>query len=311
MRFVITGVAGFLGSHIGEALLEADHDVVGIDCFGDYYDPRLKEQNAAPFEVMRGDLAEGSIAPLLRETDGIFHLAAQPGARSFGDVFPHYLRNNVLASQRLFESAAAAGVRVVFASSSSVYGDAETYPTPEDAVPMPRSPYGITKLSCEHLARAYAQSFQLDVVILRYFTVYGPRQRPDMSFARIGDALLNDTPFEVYGDGTQSRSFTYVSDAVEATIAAMERAPSDAVYNVGGGAEATLRNAIGCFERIAGKKLVAHYAPAAAGDVRRTAADIDRIGADLGWKPLVGLDEGLRAQWQWTVEREKSAVTHR
>src|SRR5206468_12831152 len=172
----------------------------------------------------------------------------QPGARSFGPVFADYLRRNTLATQRLFEAAVAARVRVVYASSSSIYGDAERYPTPEEAEPRPNSPYGITKLGCEHLASAYARSFGLDAVGLRYFTVYGPRQRPDMAFARVVDALAFGRLFEVYGDGTQSRSFTYVADVVDATIAAMEDGTAHAVYNVGGGEEATLRDAIDLLE---------------------------------------------------------------
>jgi nucleoside-diphosphate-sugar epimerase len=183
VRYVVTGAAGFIGSHLVEALQAGGHEVVAVDCFTDYYDPALKEENAAAFEVARLDLAEDVLA--LDGFDGVFHLAGQPGVRaSFGD-FDLYVRRNVRATQRVFESAARAGARVVFASSSSVYGDAERYPTPEDTEPKPISPYGITKLACEHLAYAY----KLDAVLLRYFTVYGPRQRPDMAFARVVDAL--------------------------------------------------------------------------------------------------------------------------
>jgi len=261
---VVTGAAGFIGSHLVEALQAGGHEVVAVDCFTDYYDPALKEENAAAFEVARLDLAEDVLA--LDGFDGVFHLAGQPGVRaSFGD-FDLYVRRNVLATQRVFESAARAGARVVFASSSSVYGDAERYPTPEDTEPKPISPYGITKLACEHLAYAY----KLDAVLLRYFTVYGPRQRPDMAFARVVDALARGAAFELYGDGSQSRSFTYVADAVAATIAAMERAPARALYNVGGGTEATMRDAIAALERVSGRALEVVESPAAAGDVRRT-----------------------------------------
>src|SRR5436853_1713293 len=239
MRFVVTGAAGFIGSHLVEALLAQEHEVVANDCFTDYYDPALKEDNAAAFDVARLDLAADELA--LDGFDGVFHLAGQPGVRSFGTVFNDYVLRNLVATQRVFESAARSGVRVVFASSSSVYGEAERYPTPEDARPNPVSPYGITKLGCEQLAYAYAKSFGLDVVVLRYFTVYGPRQRPDMALARVVDALARGSSFELYGDGLQSRSFTYVADGIEATIAAMERAPSGVVYNVGGGQEATMR----------------------------------------------------------------------
>src|SRR6185503_14395739 len=242
MRYVVTGAAGFIGSHLGEALLAAGHEVVGVDAFTDYYDPALKEENARGLDVRRLDLAGDELD--LDGVDGVFHLAGQPGVRSFGDVFDLYLRRNVLATQRVFEAAAAAGVRVVFASSSSVYGEAERYPTPEDTPPRPLSPYGITKLACEHLARAYGRSFGLDAVVLRYFNAYGPRQRPDMAFPRVVAALLEGHPFTLYGDGEQSRSFTYVGDVVSATVAAMERASAGDVLNVGGGEEATMNDAI-------------------------------------------------------------------
>lgn len=299
MKYVVTGVAGFIGSHLAEALSAAGHDVAGIDSFNDYYDPARKEENAAGLDVARLDLAEDELD--FGGADGVFHLAGQPGVRSFGPVFADYVRHNVLATQRVLE--AAGGARVVLASSSSVYGEAETYPTPEDTPPLPLSPYGITKLAAEHLARAYATSFGLDTVVLRYFTVYGPRQRPDMALERIVEALAAGTPFALYGDGSQSRSFTYVADAIAATIAAMERAPAGATYNVGGGEEATMREAITTLESISGRRLDLRPGPPTAGDVRRTSADVSRIGADLGWAPRVGLEEGLREHWSWASAR--------
>jgi UDP-glucuronate 4-epimerase len=301
MRYVVTGAAGFIGSQLTEKLLGAGHDVVAVDSFTDYYDPALKEENAAGFDVLRVDLSEEDLD--LADIDGIFHLAGQPGVRSFGDVFEEYVRRNLLASRRVFESAAAAGVRMIFASSSSVYGNAGRYPTPEDAVAQPISPYGITKLGCEQLANAYAQSFGLDVVILRYFTFYGPRQRPDMALARIVDALARGAPFELYGDGLQSRSFTYVADGIDATIAAMEDAPGGALYNIGGGDEATMREAIDILEQVSGRTLDLVERPAAAGDVRRTAADVSRVARDLDWRPTTSLSDGLQAQWEWASVR--------
>ena len=301
MKYVVTGAAGFIGSHLANALVAGGHDVLGVDSFTDYYDPALKEENAAGLDVARTDLADEDLD--LAGVDGIFHLAGQPGVRSFGDVFEDYVRRNLLASRRVFEAAALAGVRVVFASSSSVYGDAEGFPTREDAEPRPISPYGITKLGCEHLAHSYAKGFGLDAVVLRYFTVYGPRQRPDMALARIVDALMHGAPFEVYGDGRQSRSFTYVADAAEATIVAMERAPAGALYNVGGGAEATVRDVIATLERVSGRSLELVELPAAAGDVRRTSADTMRIRQDLGWRATTSLDDGLQAQWDWASVR--------
>jgi UDP-glucuronate 4-epimerase len=301
VRYVVTGAAGFIGSHLAEVLVARGHDVLGVDCFTDYYDPALKEENAAGLEVSRIDLVEKDLD--LDGVDGVFHLAGQPGVRSFGTVFEEYVRHNLLASRRVFETAAAAGVRVIFASSSSVYGDAESYPTREDAQPRPISPYGITKLGCEQLANAYAKGFELDAVLLRYFTFYGPRQRPDMAFARIVEALAHGSSFELYGDGLQSRSFTYVMDGVEATITAMEQAPAGAVYNVGGGVEATMRDAIATLEEISGRSLDLVERPAAAGDVRRTAPDVGAIAGELGWRPSTSLEDGLRAQWEWASSR--------
>ena len=301
-RYIVTGAAGFIGSHLSEALLAAGHEVIGLDCFTDYYDRSLKEENARNIDVRRLDLAEDPLD--FSSFDGVFHLAAQPGVRSFGDVFPNYLRRNIHASQRLFEAAARDGVRVVFASSSSIYGAAESYPTTEAAVPAPLSPYGISKLAVEHLAAAYARSFGLDVVALRYFTVFGPRQRPDMAFTRIAFALAQDRPFALYGDGTQTRSWTYVSDVVEATIAAM--ANGRGTYNVGGALEASMREAITQFERLAGRTLDLREQSAVPGDQRRTSADTTRIRAELGWEPRVSLERGLKAQWEWAAVRNSA-----
>lgn len=299
MRYLVTGAAGFIGSHLAEALLAAGHDVVAVDCFTDYYDPGLKEMNAEGLDVLRLDLAEDELS--LAGADGVFHLAGQPGVRaSWGPGFDLYLRRNVLATERVLEAAARAGTRVVFASSSSVYGDAERYPTPEEAAPRPISPYGVTKLACEHLLGAYVD---VPSVALRYFTVYGPRQRPDMAFARLLHALAEGAVFELYGDGTQSRGFTYVSDAVAATVAAMERAAPGSVYNVGGGSEATMLEAIEAAERAAGLALEVRLLPAAPGDARRTSADTTRIRTELGWEPQVSLEDGLRAQWEWASTR--------
>jgi UDP-glucuronate 4-epimerase len=298
-RYVVTGAAGFIGSHLAETLVERGHDVVGIDSFTDYYDPALKEENARALEVRRLDLTVDELD--FAGIDAVFHLAGQPGVRSFGDVFDVYLRRNVLASQRLFEAAARDGVRVVFASSSSVYGEPDTFPTPETTLPRPMSPYGITKLACEHLARAYARSFDLDVVVLRYFNAFGPRQRPDMAFTRIAFALAEGRPFDLYGDGLQSRSFTYVSDVVAATLAALHG--GNGTYNVGGGTEATMLETIAILERLAGRSLDVHSHPAVPGDQRRTLADTTRIRAELGWEPRVGLEEGLSTQWSWAAGR--------
>ena len=305
MRYLVTGAAGFIGSQLLRTLLERGHDATGWDAYTDYYDPALKEENARELPVTRLDVAEDDLD--LDGYDGVFHLAGQPGVASFGGIFPVYVRQNILASSRLFERAAAAGTRVVFASSSSVYGDAASYPTPEDTTPRPLSPYGITKLACEHLARAYGIEFGLDVAAVRYFTIYGPRQRPDMAFTRMVTHLAEGRPFDLYGDGSQSRSFTYVDDAVAATITAMERAPGGAVYNVGGGAEVTMLEAIEALGRVSGRRLEIVRHPRRQGDASRTAADTTRIRADLGWEPVTSFEDGLEAQWRWAAARVAAA----
>ena len=302
MKYVVTGAAGFIGSHLAEALLAAGHEVVGIDSFTDYYERARKERNASGLDVLEADLAELPLEPILAGVDGVFHLAGQPGVRaSWGASFELYLRRNVLVTQRLFEAAADAGVRVVFASSSSVYGDAERYPTPEDVAPQPISPYGITKLTCEQLAHAIGRGRGLDAVLLRYFTVYGPRQRPDMAFTAMLEALARGDSFRLFGDGSAARSFTFVADAVAATIAAMERGRGGEAYNVGGGDEATMNEAIALAERISGRSLEVERTATAAGDVRRTKADVAKAGAELAWSPRTGLEEGMRAQWDWAA----------
>jgi UDP-glucuronate 4-epimerase len=305
MRYLVTGAAGFIGSQLLRTLRDRGHDAVGWDAFTDYYDPALKAENARDLPVERVDVAEDDLD--LTGFDGVFHLAGQPGVASFGQVFPVYVRQNVLASQRLFEAAAGAGTRVVFASSSSVYGDAEAYPTPEDTTPAPISPYGITKLACEHLAHAYRSELGLDVVTVRYFTIFGPRQRPDMAFTRMVSCLVEGRAFELYGDGTQSRSFTYVDDAVEATMLAMERADSGVVLNVGGGEEVSMLDAIETLGRISGRRLELVSAPRRLGDSRRTAADTTRIRDALGWEARTPFEEGLAAQWRWAAARVAAA----
>jgi UDP-glucuronate 4-epimerase len=294
MRYAVTGAAGFIGSHLAEALVGAGHEVVGFDCFTDYYDPALKEENAQGLDVRRVDLAEDELD--FAGFDGVFHLAGQPGVRSFGDVFPLYLRRNVLASQRVFEAAVRDGVKVVFASSSSIYGATDRYPTPEDAQPRPLSPYGITKLTCEHLVAAYEREFDLDCVVLRYFNAFGPRQRPDMAFTRIAFALAEGATFELHGNA--SRSWTYVGDVVDGTIRAMQ--VGTGTYNVGGELEASMSESIELFERISGRTLdVRRYPVGVAGDQQRTKADTSRIRSELGWEPKVSLEEGVSRQWEW------------
>ena len=301
--YLVTGAAGFIGSHLCEALLERGDQVVGLDAFTDYYARADKEANLAGlrehpgFTLVEEDLNSADLPSLIAGSDGVFHLAGQPGVRgSFGDTFSTYLSDNLMATQRVFETAGRAGRRVVFASSSSVYGNAKSYPTTERSPVRPVSPYGVTKLCCEHLADSYADVLDLDAIGMRYFTVYGPRQRPDMATERICRALLSGDRFEVFGTGEQSRDVTYVLDAVSATMALMDRAPGRGVYNIGGGSETTLREIIQTCERLSGRKLDANYGEPAAGDVRRTAADCSLIREQIGWQPGTGLEQGLQAQ---------------
>jgi UDP-glucuronate 4-epimerase len=300
-RYLVTGCAGFIGSALVDTLLAEGSEVVGVDAFTDYYPPDRKRAAIAAaashpaFELLEHDLGHGAPPDeALEGVDGIFHLAARPGVRaSWGAGFEPYVHDNVLATHAVAGCAAQRRLRLVFASSSSIYGDALAYPTREDAAPAPVSPYGVTKLSCEHLLRAHARNFELDYVGLRYFTVYGPRQRPDMAFARLVGSLVGGPRFEVYGDGTQSRDFTYVQDVVAATILAMRKAPSGATYNVGGGSEATLREAVEIVGELSGRALDVGYGEVAAGDVRRTLADTDRSRGEVGWEPAVHLRQGL------------------
>jgi len=303
-RYVVTGCAGFIGSHLSETLLDDGHEVLGVDSFTDYYARSVKEGNVAQlhrregFSLLEANLADGPLEELLKGASGVFHLAAQPGVRgSWGASFAIYLRDNLLVTQRVFEAASREGTRVVFASSSSVYGDAEAYPTSEDGPLHPVSPYGVTKASCEQLAHTFRASFGLDAIGLRYFTVYGPRQRPDMAFARIVRALADDTAFTVNGTGEQSRDFTFVKDAVAATRAVMDGPRTGrAAYNVGGGTEASLNDILDLCQRLSGRTLEVRYEAVAAGDVRRTAADTTRIRSDFGWEPRTTLRSGLAAQ---------------
>jgi nucleoside-diphosphate-sugar epimerase len=303
MKALLTGSAGFIGSTLAERLLADGHSVVGVDALTDYYDPTLKLRNleaiaASGFEFVEGDLNVVDLAPLLDGIDVVFHLAGQPGVRaSWGDTFGEYVEQNVRSTQRLLEACKVAGTgRFVYASSSSIYGDAQRFPTEEDDLPAPISPYGVTKLAGEHLVRLYAKAFGLSAVALRYFTIYGPRQRPDMAFNRFIGAALNDGTIKIFGDGEQVREFTYVGDCVEATCAAATRGESGAVYNIAGGSETTVNQVIEVIGELAEKPPRVEYLEAMKGDARRTGADISRARAELGYEPRVDLREGLARQ---------------
>jgi nucleoside-diphosphate-sugar epimerase len=305
MKALVTGAAGFVGSHLSAALLEDGAEVVGVDAFTDYYHRRRKEQNLAPlrgrpgFRFVEADLSEAALAPLLDGADCVFHLAGQPGVRaSWGPDFVDYVRHNIAATQRLLEASMLLPLRkFVFASSSSVYGDAESYPTPETLRPQPVSPYGVTKLAAEHLCEVYRKSFGVPVVSLRLFTVYGPRQRPDMAFSRLVRAALAGEEFEVYGDGEQTRDFTFVGDVVQAMRDAAA-SPWCGVANIGGGARTSLNEVLEIVRRLCGELRIVRR-PQATGDVRHTAADTSVAASAFGYRPRTSLPEGLAAMVDW------------
>ncbi len=285
-------------------MLADGHEVLGIDCFLDYYPRSFKEQNLAgarrqpAFRLIEGDLNDLPLADLLADREWIFHQAAQPGVRaSWGTGFSTYVRSNIDATQRLLEAAIASKSvhRVVYASSSSVYGNAKRLPVTEEMTPYPVSPYGLTKLTGERLCMIYAESFGLPMVALRYFTVYGPRQRPDMAFHRFGRALLRGEPIALYGTGEQTRDFTYVGDVVDANLAAATGTAAG-IFNIGGGSRISLLGAIRMMEEISGRSARLDQQPVARGDVTDTAADISRAGTQLGYRPHTDLREGLRAE---------------
>lgn len=299
MRAVVTGAAGFIGSHLCSHLLDQGDEVVGVDCLTDYYDPGRKLANLAElsgrpgFTDCRVDLTTASLRTLFDGCDVVYHLAGQPGVRgSWGDDFEPYLGRNILATQRVLEAARELDLwKVVYASSSSVYGDSETYPTSEDLVPRPVSPYGVTKLAAEHLCELYRTTSGVRTLSLRLFTVYGPRQRPDMAFTRLIEAALAGEPFLLYGDGEQSRDFTYVGDVVTAMRQAA-LSPWTGVANIGGGARTTMNQVTDKLERLVGPIQVVRL-PSQRGDVRHTGGDTTRARAGFGYDPRVGLDEGL------------------
>lgn len=306
-RAVVTGAAGFIGSHLAESLVRDGYEVVGVDCFTDYYPREVKERNlsglrqAPGFRLVEGRLQDLPLAPLLEGAQHVYHLAAQAGVRaSWGREFELYTDHNVLASQRLLEAAVAAGQpRVVYASSSSVYGDSQEMPLREDGPCRPVSPYGVTKLAAEHLAVLYHRNHALPTVSLRFFTVYGPRQRPDMAFNRFLTAALTDAPVTVYGDGLQTRDFTYVDDIVAALRAAALSGRPGSVYNVGGGERIALNDVLSLVERVTARPLRIQRQEAQKGDMRDTFADTTAAARDLGFRSRVSLAEGLAREWEW------------
>jgi UDP-glucuronate 4-epimerase len=309
MRCLVTGAAGFVGAHLARRLAEEGHEVVGVDCLRANYDVAEKKANLAWVAGAGGsvdqqdlDLSVDALDAAVAGADVVFHLAGQPGVRaSWGDGLADYVRDNVLATERLLEAAERAGVgRVVYASSSSVYGEAVRYPCREDDLPRPHSPYGVTKLAAEHLCLAHAHNEGLPVVALRYFSVYGPRQRPDMGLRRLFEAARAGTPFPRYGDGSQVRDLTFVGDVVDATVAAGSAdAPHGDVLNVAGGSQVSLAELIQRVEALTGTTIEIDERPVQAGDVARTGGDTTRVREVLGWVPATSLDEGLAQMAAW------------
>jgi UDP-glucuronate 4-epimerase len=313
VRVLVTGAAGFIGSHLVEALLERGDEVVGVDSFSPYYSTTRKRDNLAGvsgqpgFTLVAGDLNELDLSRLLERAEVVYHLAGQPGVRaSWGEEFDIYLAQNILTTQKLLEATRGRPLaKFVFASSSSIYGQAESFPTHEASLPRPVSPYGVTKLAAEHLANLYHSAFDVPTVALRYFTVFGPRQRPDMAFSRFIAAALEERPLTIIGDGGQSRDFTYVGDAVAATIAAGERGVGGRIYNVAGGCQATVLEVVETLAGLLGRPLEREHLEPVPGDPRKTGGDTSAARADLGYAPSTTLEDGLRKQ----LEQARAAAS--
>jgi len=313
VKALVTGAAGFVGSTLAGRLLADGHDVVGIDALTDYYDPRVKRTNlgrleSPRFQLVEADLNEIDLDPLTADADVVFHQAGQPGVRaSWGAEFGRYAADNVCATQRLLESALRANhlSRFVYASSSSVYGNAVRYPCEETDLPQPMSPYGVTKLAAEHLCSLYARNYGLPTVALRYFTVYGPGQRPDMAFTRFCRAVHSGDEIDIYGSGEQVRDFTYVDDVVEANLivgaAEPARVAPGTVFNVAGGTSTTVNEVLELLGPISGRDVRATRGAAVPGDVLRTGGSTQAIRKATGWAPRTSLQEGLERQYQWVA----------
>jgi UDP-glucose 4-epimerase len=307
MNALVTGVAGFIGSTLAERLVASGAHVTGIDCFTDYYPRVLKERNLSAllthprFRFVESTIQAADLASLLANTTHVFHLAAQAGVRkSWGRDFAVYTVNNIEATQVLLEACVGRPIeRLVYASSSSVYGDNVQIPMREDALPQPVSPYGVSKLAAEQLCYLYHVNYQVPTVALRYFTVYGPRQRPDMGFNKFLKATLLGNPITLFGDGEQTRDFTFVEDAVKATIAAATGGAPGGVYNIGGGSRVTVNHVLEIIGRVTGRKPIVSVESDQKGDMRHTYADTARARVDLGFAPSVNLEQGLAAEHAW------------
>lgn len=311
MRIVVTGAAGFVGSNIVKRLLlDSENEVIGVDCFTDYYDVEHKRKalegiHSDRFTLIDADLSTVNLHEILKDASAIFHEAGQPGVRkSWGSDFSEYTKQNVEVTQRLLEAAKEIHTlqAFVYASSSSVYGDAETYPTYESDLPQPISPYGVTKLAAEHLVSLYGKNFGLPTVSLRYFTVYGPGQRPDMAFHKFIKAGLSGETIQIYGNGEQIREFTHVSDIVEANMLAWKRRPAPGtVINLSGGSSVTVNETLAIISDACGLPLNVDYVEAMDGDVRQTGGSTERARELLGWTPVVDIAAGIKSEVDWLL----------
>jgi UDP-glucose 4-epimerase len=312
---IITGVAGFIGSTLARRLLESGRRVVGVDSLTDYYDLRIKEANLAPllahkgFTLHRKPILDLNWNELLKGCETVYHQAAQAGVRaSWGQSFDCYTQWNVLSTQHILEAMKGTGARMVYASSSSVYGETKLLPMMEEHQTQPMSPYGVTKLAAEHLCVLYWRNFEVPTVSLRYFTVYGPRQRPDMAFHKFSRATMLDQPITLFGDGEQTRDFTYIDDAVEANIRAAEKGRPGGVYNIGGGSRVSVNAVLETLGRIAGRPVAVKRVERQHGDVTHTYADTTRARTDLGFAPKVALEQGLRQEYEWFAENRRLLI---
>ena len=314
-RALITGAAGFIGSHLSERLLADGYEVTALDSFSDHYERELKEFNLAAaledprLKLIEGDLNDGLLGELFDGQDVVFHLAARPGVRASWEAFHDYSEANITGSREVFHAAAEAGVPVVYASSSSIYGETPSLPACETQEPQPISPYGASKVMTEVLAGAYAASFGLEAVGLRYFTVYGPRQRPDMGLSRFIEAMVDERPLPLYGDGLQRRDMTYVGDIVEGTVLAAERGRRGSVYNLASGSPFALLDILEQLSEVVGCPLDLEREGAKPGDVRDTWGDISRAAAELGYGPSMSLKAGLERQVEEAERRRPLAMT--
>ncbi|MEK6646387.1 MAG: GDP-mannose 4,6-dehydratase [Candidatus Firestonebacteria bacterium] len=310
-KCLVTGVAGFIGSHLAEKLISCGYDVIGIDNFTDYYSRFIKERNLnkllkhSNFKFIKANLLTFKLNANIKSVDYVFHLAAQPGVMaSWGANFKTYTENNVLVTQILLEQFKSSKKlkKFVYASSSSVYGDVQRLPAKEDSTLAPVSPYGVTKLAGEHLCYLYWRNFNLPVISLRYFSVYGPRQRPDMAIYKFAKAILTGDTVKIYGNGAQTRDFTYVSDVVNATVSASGSKVNGEVFNVGGGVRISVKNLIKKIEKMCNKKAKIEYIQFCKGDVKDTLADISKAKRHLDYLPKFSLDQGLENEINWLKE---------